>query len=98
MIKFPIFVFLDGKDTDGNDVRPRILGTTDDFRIYRLLYDSLLLTEFLESYPPIPIKTEIDIMCELNNFSNENTKMFEEEQTSMNSSNCSSECPSPIFR
>jgi hypothetical protein len=81
MIKFPIFVFLDGRNCDGDIVRPRILHTNDDFRLYRLCYDVItsgnlnydlsdddkqLIDIFVETYPKIEIITEEQIMCSLN--------------------------------
>lgn len=98
MIKFPIFVYLDGRDTEGNVVRPRILDTKDDFKMYKLMYDALvypdfempedeevakIILDFLDTYPSIPIQTETDIMCDLNTFDKKNTKIFEEDETSM---------------
>jgi hypothetical protein len=82
MIKFPIYLFLDGRDTTGKRVRDKILDTKDDFRMYRLLYDSLtddefnmpddkheveLVNIFIDTFPPeIEIITEHDLMNGIN--------------------------------
>jgi hypothetical protein len=94
MIKFPIFVFLDGKNTSGENVRDKILNTPDEYRLYHLLYDSItnddfempenaddekLVCEFMETFPPIPILTSNDIMNSLNDSDDE---LFNEEETS----------------
>lgn len=98
MLKFPIFVYLNGKDLNGENVRESILYTKDDFRMYKLMYDALvnpdfempddeddskIIIDFLDSYPPIPIMSEYDIMLELNKYDNKNAKIFEEDETSM---------------
>jgi len=40
--KFPIFLFMDGKDCRGNDVRKRILDTDDEYVIFTILYEVLI--------------------------------------------------------
>lgn len=96
MVKFPIYLYLDGKDVNGNDVRQRILDTKDDFRLFRLLYEALtcddfempeneedkqIIADFLETCPPVPIITEADIMCDLNK-NTKNRRIFEADETS----------------
>ena len=101
MIKFPIYLYLDGKNTKGEKVRDRILDTADDFRLYRLLYDSItdpdfempeddnelnMVVDFIETFPQsIPIVTEADIMERLNNADVKHKRIFEEDETSQNS-------------
>lgn len=45
--KFPVFLYMDGKDLKGNNVRERLLDRDDDFIIYRLLYAALNDQEFI---------------------------------------------------
>lgn len=40
-LKFLIFLFMDGKDTNGNIVRDNLLDTDNDFDTYKLLYKSI---------------------------------------------------------
>jgi hypothetical protein len=46
--KFPVFLFMDGKDCEGNDVRKRLLDTDDEYRIFNLLHNSLTDENFDE--------------------------------------------------
>ncbi len=103
MLKFPIFVFLDGKNTEGQNVRPRLLDTKDDFRLYKLLYNSIvssefeppedeedarIVSEFLESFPPVPIITEDDInemMLNEDTIGRRYRRIFEEDEISKQS-------------
>jgi len=95
MIKFVIFLYLDGKNDQGEDVRPKILNTDDEFRIYRLLFNSItdnefempdndedtkIVCEFMETMPPVPIIAPDDIMKSLNESDDE---LFGEDETSM---------------
>ena len=104
MIKFPIYLFLDGKDTEGKDTGTKILGTDDEFRLYKMLYRSLiddefempdndddanLVREFMENLPPIPIMTSNDIMETLNESDDE---LFGEDTTSV----CSGDDPTDV--
>jgi hypothetical protein len=96
MIKFVIFLYMDGKNDQGEDVRPRILNTDDEFRIYKLLFNSItddefempdddtedakLVCEFMETMPPVPIVTPDDIMNSLNESDDE---LFGQDDTSI---------------
>lgn len=44
--KFPVFLFLDGKDLNGNDVREKLLGRDDECELYDLLLNSITDDEF----------------------------------------------------
>lgn len=99
--KFPVFLFLDGKDTNGCDVRKKILDTDDEFRLYKLLHsvikslcdenceipdissDKELVNEFLNTLPPVTFITENQIM---NSIEGQNDELFNNDETSMNSS------------
>lgn len=100
MLKFPIYLYLDGKNTDGVDVRDKILGTYDDFRMYKLLYNSIvyddfefpedetdvkIITDFLETFPPVPIRTEEDmsnLIFQNFDITKKNKVLFEEDMIS----------------
>lgn len=94
---FAIFLYLDGKDCNGNNVRPRILDTDDEYRIYNLLLlaltddtfelpdlesDRLIITDFLDTLPPITLLSSDNIMKSLNDPEND---LFENDATSLNS-------------
>jgi hypothetical protein len=97
LIKFPIYLFLDGKNTNGEDVYEKILDTEKDFEIYTMLYDALtdenfeipddeliekLIMTFLETFPPIPIITNKDLMLTLNSTDqSDDHAMFREDET-----------------
>jgi hypothetical protein len=94
---FAIFLYLDGKDNDGNDVRPKILDTDDEYRMYNLLLlaltddafelpdsesDKIIITDFLDTLPPITLLSSDNIMKSLNDPEND---LFENDTTSLNS-------------
>jgi len=100
MVKFPIFLFLDGRDVNGKQVREKILGTKNDFRLYKMFSDALLddefehpeddieeklLDDFLNSYPNIPIQTEQKVMQYLNDETHKHKRIFTEDETSQHS-------------
>jgi hypothetical protein len=79
--KFPVFLFMDGKDHDGNDARPRLLGRPDEHEIYELLLNALtddefelpdneeyinLVKEFNQQLPQLDFVSQDDIMKGLN--------------------------------
>jgi len=94
MVKFPVYLYLDGKNTKGETVRDRILGTDEEFDMYKILYDSItddefelpederiakIVEDFVETLPPIQIVTARDLLESLND---ENDPLFEEDETS----------------
>jgi hypothetical protein len=92
---FAIFLYLDGKDNNGNNVRDRILDTEDEYRIYNLLLqaltddtfeipeeDEFIITDFLYTLPPINLLSSDKIMKSYNDPENE---LFENDVTSLNS-------------
>jgi len=79
--KFPVFLFMDGKDHDGNDVRPRLLDRPDEYEIYELLLNALtddefelpendeyinLVKDFNQQLPQLDFVSQDDIMKGLN--------------------------------
>lgn len=62
--KFPVFLFMDGKDCEGNDVRDRLLDTDDEYRIFKILYDSLVDENFNEPEND----DDAEIICEFMDF------------------------------
>jgi predicted HTH domain antitoxin len=40
--KFPIFLFMDGKDNNGEDVREKLFGVDDEIKIFDTLHESLI--------------------------------------------------------
>jgi hypothetical protein len=62
--KFPVFLFMEGKDCHGNDVRERLLDTDDEYRIFKMLHDSLVNENFIEPEN----EKDIDIICEFMDF------------------------------
>lgn len=96
---FAIFLYLDGKDCFGNDVRPRILDTEDEYRMYNLLLlaltddtfelpeskdDELIIADFLDTLPPLNLLSSDNIMKSFNDPEND---LFENDTTSLNSDN-----------
>lgn len=86
MSKFPIFLYLDGRDLDGNSVGERILDTDDEYYVYTLLYDALfdenfdipsdekyqnIIKDFMNHIPPIPLITSKQLMEGLNDSDDE---------------------------
>lgn len=81
IVKFAILLYMDGKNTEGENVRDKILETDREYEIYNILYDSLtnenfippedentqkMVEDFINTLPPIQIVTENDIMAALN--------------------------------
>jgi hypothetical protein len=94
LAKFPVYLYLDGKNLDGETVRESLLDTDDGYRLYKLLYmaltdddfdppededDQNIINDFMENIPPIPIFTDREI---LDDMKNENDRIFEEDETS----------------
>ena len=94
---FAIFLFMDGKNHDGNQIREKILDTEDEYRIYKLLLLALtddtfempeddkdvnLITEFLDSLPPMNLLSADKIMTAYNDPEDE---LFANDETSLNS-------------
>lgn len=44
--KFPVYLFMDGKDRFGNDVREKLFDRDDEYIIFEMLYESLTNEEF----------------------------------------------------
>lgn len=99
LAKFPVYLYLDGKGTDGNPRHTRYLDTDDEFRLYKLLFDSMLdedfefpedeedikiVNDFINTYPLKEVYTIKDVMSALNNPDDE---LFEQDETSQ----CSAE-------
>lgn len=97
LAKFPVYLFLDGKNLEGEQIRDNLLETEDGFRLFRLLYDALtddefelpddggdcaLIEQFMNNLPPIQIVTEEDIMSALEN---KDDNMFNCDETSQQS-------------
>lgn len=97
MAKFPVYLFLNGMDIDGNKVRDDLLKTDDGFRLFKLLYSALtdndfelpddendceIVKQFMNTLPPIQIITERDIMDALEN---NDDNMFNQDETSQHS-------------
>jgi hypothetical protein len=62
--KFPIFLFMDGKDCEGNNVRERLLDTENEYHIYNLLYNAITDENF-----EIPEnENDSERICEFINF------------------------------
>jgi hypothetical protein len=92
MTKFPIFLFMDGKDCKGNNVRERLLDTDDEFKIYTLLYKTL--TE--ENIDETNTDYEDDIICEFINFLPNGFQAFTAEEI-MENENKKSDDPNHII-
>jgi hypothetical protein len=63
--KFPIFLYMDGKDLYGNSVRDRLLDREDAFNIYKLLFDTLTNSE---AEVPEDNEEELEIVNDFINF------------------------------
>lgn len=86
LLKFSIFLYMDGKNTEGETVREKTINTDDAYRIYKMLYDVLTdgnfempenekdneyIIDFLDTYPPIPIITDRQVLSSLNDSDDE---------------------------
>lgn len=91
--KFPIFLFMDGKDLYGNTVRDGLLDTENEYHIFTLLHDSLsnefempeddedvqLISDFMDFLPAaFQPKTGEEIMELMNEQDKENECIFKE--------------------
>ena len=96
MTKFAVYLYLDGRDINGETIRQKILGTPDEFRIFIMLYDSItddefdmpddpkditLINDFINNLPPIVLVSTEDIMDTLNDDDNKNTELFKSDGT-----------------
>jgi len=96
MTKFVVYLYLDGFDNNGQQVRQKILGTDDEFRLFKLLYDSItddefempedqkdidLVNDFVNNIPPIILVSAEEIMSTLNNDDNETSELFKNDGT-----------------
>lgn len=99
IVKYVIFLYMDGKNTEGKDVRTRLLDTPEEYTLYEMLYNvltnedyvvpedeklQLIVEDFIDTMPPIQIITEEQIMKALND---PNDPIFNEDETSQ----CSAE-------
>jgi hypothetical protein len=81
VVKFVIFLYMDGRNNAGELVRERLLDTEQEFQIYEMLYNILtddeyivpddeklreFAEEFIDTLPPIQIITNDQIMKALN--------------------------------
>lgn len=100
MLKFPIYLFLDGRDVTGKRVREKILDTKDDFRLFRLIYNSLtddnfelpedeedlkILEEYHNFCPDKNLYSEKEMMDRLNQYDCKHKEIFDEDETSRHS-------------
>ena len=91
--KFPVFLFMDGKDLFGNTVRNGLLDTENEYHIFTLLHDSLsnefempeddedvqLISDFMDFLPAaFQPKTCEEIMELMNEQDKENECIFKE--------------------
>jgi hypothetical protein len=44
--KFPVYLFMDGKDCYGNDTREKLFGRDDEYLLFEILYESLTSEDF----------------------------------------------------
>jgi hypothetical protein len=92
--KFPIYLYLDGRNVEGVPHHSRILDTDDEFRMFKMLYSSItddefvmpdderdaeIVSNFINTLPPIQIITADDVMYALNDPDDE---LFEQDGTS----------------
>ena len=92
--KFPVYLYINGKDLEGNQVRENLLDSKEGFRLYKLLYDSItdddfmmptdendkkIIEDFINNLPPIQIINEKDIMNIMNDPDDD---LFERDNTS----------------
>jgi hypothetical protein len=94
MTKFPIFLFMDGKDCKGNNVREKLLDTEDEFKIYNLLYKTL--TD--ENIDDANTDYEDEIICEFINFLPNGFQAFTAEEIMENENKKSDDPNHVIFR
>jgi hypothetical protein len=96
LVRFPTLLFMDGRDTDGKQIKPSLFERTDDYEIYNTLVSSLcdeefimpkdnieymqLIDQFIDQLPPIELITSDDIMTSLNE--NDDNPIFKEEECS----------------
>lgn len=79
--KFPVYLFMDGKDHYGKDVRDKLYNIENEFTIFELLLDAItdddfnmpdnkdhikIVKSFLDNLPPIDVITPAEIMITLN--------------------------------
>ena len=91
--KFPVFLFMDGKDLFGNTVRDGLLDTENEYHIFTLLHNSLsnefetpeddediqLVSDFMDFLPAaFQPKTDEEIMELMNEQDRENECIFKE--------------------
>ncbi len=95
VVKFAVFLFMDGKDINGESVRERILDTADEYQIFTVLYNTLtddefindnqeyekIIEDFTNSLPPIKLVSEDDVQNFLNEQNKQMTEMFERDMT-----------------
>ena len=77
LTKFTVYLYMDGKDINGKDVRPKLLNTDDEFKIFTMLHSSIIdedyecpddendkkiINDFLENLPPVTLISPADIM------------------------------------
>jgi hypothetical protein len=94
VVKYAIFLFMDGRDVNGEQVRERLLDTENEYVLYEMLYNVLtnenysvpddeklreIAEEFINTLPPIQIITEEQIMRALND---PDDPIFNEDETS----------------
>ena len=94
VVKYAIFLFMDGRDTNGELVRERLLDKENEYEMYEILYNVLtdenyitpddeyireIVETFINTLPPIQIVTEEQIMKALND---PNDPIFNEDETS----------------
>lgn len=94
IVKYVIFLYMDGRNTDGELVRDRLLDTPNEYELYEMLYNVLtnenyvvpdddklqsIAENFINTLPPIQIVTEEQIMKALND---PNDPIFNEDETS----------------
>lgn len=79
--EFPIYLYMDGRNTEGEVVRERLLDREDEFEIFEMLYSAAtddnyelpddpeklsIIEDFMATLPPITIMTRDDVMSALN--------------------------------
>jgi hypothetical protein len=100
-IKYAIFLYMDGRNTEGVSVREKLLDREDEYEIYELLYNSLvnedfelpkdeylqcIVQEFIDTLPSdLVIVTPEEIMQALNDPHDE---IFNADETSQCSDDC----------
>lgn len=94
IVKYAIFLYMDGRNVEGELVRERLLDREEEYDIYEMLYNVLtdekyivpdderlqsIVEDFINTLPPIQIITEEQIMKALND---PNDPIFNEDETS----------------